>query len=328
MKFKGSKAVEFLLARGNLPVLYWLKKDILEVPADRERKNLKKFAERIRILEAQLPEGGWEVKKYNNQEDKWAKTRMIVETLRNLLRLYLYGCTLEDAGIKKALEFLLATQSEEGDFRGAYLNEYATTYHCLILEVLGLYGLDRDKRTQKGFEWLMKNRQTDGGWAIPYRTVDKEELRKRYTNPHHKNLPPLPPDKSKPSSHLVTGMALRALALSPTWKTRPETKEAGRWLMGRFFKEDYYEDRQEASYWEEINYPYWATNIVSSLDALARIGFSPEEPAIQEALAWLAKRQNKHGYWYAGLKKAGVEDHLWATFAVLKVLKMFNILEL
>ena len=30
MKTKTSKAIEFLLARGNLPILYWLKKDILE----------------------------------------------------------------------------------------------------------------------------------------------------------------------------------------------------------------------------------------------------------------------------------------------------------
>ncbi len=91
MKIKGSKAVEFLLARGNLPILYWLKKEILEVPADRERKNLKKFAERIRLLEDQLPHGGWEVKNFKNQEDRWAKTRSIIETLRNLLWLYLYG---------------------------------------------------------------------------------------------------------------------------------------------------------------------------------------------------------------------------------------------
>ena len=49
MKFNINKAIEFLLARGNLPILYWLKKDILEVPVDREYKNLKKYATRIRI---------------------------------------------------------------------------------------------------------------------------------------------------------------------------------------------------------------------------------------------------------------------------------------
>ncbi|OQX55176.1 MAG: hypothetical protein B5M54_03225 [Candidatus Aminicenantes bacterium 4484_214] len=327
MKIKGSKAVEFLLARGNLPILYWLKKEILEVPADRERKNLKKFAERIRLLEDQLPHGGWEVKNFKNQEDRWAKTRSIIETLRNLLWLYLYGCTYEDQGVKKAIEFLFSTQTEEGDFRGAYLNEYATTYHCLILEVLELYGLDRDQRTQKGFQWLMQNRQNDGGWAIPYRTVGKEELKNRYSNPHSKNLPPLSPDKTKPSSHLVTGMALRALSISPTWKSKSETLEAARWLTTRFFQEDYYEDRREASYWEEISYPYWATNILSSLDTLARLGFLPEEAPIRIAIEWLAKQQNKHGYWLSAVKKAGIQDHLWATFAVLKVLKMFKLLE-
>ena len=42
MRTRTNKAIEFLLARGNLPILYWLKKDILEVPVDREFKNLKK----------------------------------------------------------------------------------------------------------------------------------------------------------------------------------------------------------------------------------------------------------------------------------------------
>ena len=35
MQFNTNKAIEFLLARGNLPILYWLKMDILVVPVDR-----------------------------------------------------------------------------------------------------------------------------------------------------------------------------------------------------------------------------------------------------------------------------------------------------
>src|SRR4030042_431382 len=53
------KAIEFLLERGSLPVLYWLKRDILDVPYEREIRNLKKYAARVRILESQGPDGSW-----------------------------------------------------------------------------------------------------------------------------------------------------------------------------------------------------------------------------------------------------------------------------
>ena len=98
--------------------------------------------------------------------------------------------------------------------------------------------------------------------------------------------------------------------------------------MGRFFKPDAYEDRVLASFWEEITYPFWATDVLSCLDSLSRIGFSPEEEEIHNALKWLQKRQAPQGYWRSGLKKSILEDHLWVTLAVLGVIKRFGYLEL
>lgn len=327
MKFNTNKAIEFLLARGNLPILYWLKKDILEVPVEREYKNLQKFAARIRILKKQRPNGGWCRKKYEGLP-QWEKTYFIVETLRNAFRLYNYGCSLEDERIKKAAKFMFSTQSEEGDFRGAYLNEYAPTYHALTLEILCLYGLDKDKRTQKGFGWIIKNRQDDGGWVIPYRTIDKEKLKARYNFEAQLRLNPIKPDKSQPFSHLVTGMILRAFAASPTWQKSKEAWKAGKLLLTRFFEADKYEDRRLSSFWTEITYPFWATDILSSLDSLSKIGFDVENKTIQQAMRWIQKKQNKDGFWEAGLSKSSLEDHLWVTLAVLRVIKRFGLLEL
>jgi len=273
MKVNPNKAIEFLLARGNLPILYWLKKDILEV--------------------------------------RWEKTYYIVDTLKNMFRLYNYGCILGDEGIQKAVKFLFSTQSKAGDFRGAYLNEYAPTYHALTLEVLCLYGLDKNERTQKGFLWIMKNRQDDGGWVIPYRTIDQEQLKSRYNFEAQLKLEPVKPDKSQPFSHLVTGMVLRALAASPTWRKSKEAWKAGELLLSRFFKADKYNDRWLPSFWEELTYPFWAT-----------------DEKIKKGLNWVLKKQNKQGYWEAGNRKFSVEDHLWVTFAVLRVFKRFGLLEL
>jgi prenyltransferase beta subunit len=325
-KFNPNNAIEFLLARGNLPILYWLKKEILEVPTEREYKNLQKFASRIRILKAQKSNGGWCKRRYEGHS-RWEKTYYIVETLRNLFRLYDFACSLEEPGIQKAISFLFSTQSKEGDFRGAYFNEYSPTYHALTLEILCLCGMENDKKTQKGFRWIIKNRQDDGGWVIPYRTIDQEQLKNRYNFKAQLKLEPVKPDKSRPFSHLVTGMVLRALAASPTWRKSKEAKKAGELMLSRFFKEDEYDDRRPPSFWEEISYPFWATDILSCLDSLSKLGFSMEDERIQKGLEWLMKKQTKQGYWEAGNKKSSLEDHLWVTFAVLRVLKRFGLIE-
>jgi hypothetical protein len=327
MKARTNKAIEFLLARGNLPILYWLKKDILEVPVDREYKNLKKYADRIRILKSQRPNGGWCKKRYEGPSC-WEKNHYIVPTLRNTFKLYDYGCQPEMDEVQKIIEFLFSTQTKEGDFRGAYLNEYAPTYHALTLEVLCLFGMERNRKCQRAFRWLLKNHQDDGGWVIPYRTIAKSKLKKRYNFEAQLKLEPVKTDKSKPFSHLVTGMVLRTLAVSPTRRKSKVAKESGKLLLQRFFCADKYEDRHQASFWEEIIYPFWATDILSSLDSLAKIGFDPNEKRIQYALNWLINKQEKRGYWRAGFKKATLEHHLWVTLSVLRVLKKFNLLEL
>jgi len=327
MKARTNKAIEFLLARGNLPILYWLKKDILEVPVDREFKNLKKYADRIRILASQRANGGWCKKRYDGPLC-WEKNHYIVPTLRNAFKLYDYGCQPEMDEVQKIIEFLFSTQTKEGDFRGAYLNEYAPTYHALTLEVLCLFGMEKNRKCQKAFRWLLNNHQDDGGWVIPYRTIAKSKLKKRYNFEAQVNLQPVQSDKSKPFSHLVTGMVLRTLAFSPTRRKSKLAKDTGELIMQRFFCADKYEDRHEASFWEEIIYPFWATDILSSLDSLAKIGFDRTNKKIQLALNWLINKQEKRGYWKAGFKKATLEHHLWVTLSVLRVLKKFDLLEL
>jgi hypothetical protein len=327
MKVNPNKAIEFLLARGNLPILYWLKKDILEVPIDREFKNLQKYASRIRILKSQKSNGGWCKRKYEGHP-RWEKSYYIVDTLKNMFKLHNFGCTSKDEGIKKAIKFIFSTQSKAGDFRGAYLNEYAPTYHALSLEILCLFGHDKDEKIKKGFRWISNNRQDDGGWVIPYRTIDQKQLKNRYNYEAQLKLEPIKSDKSRPFSHLVTGMVLRALAASPTWSKSKEARKAGELLLSRFFKADKYNDRWLPSFWEELTYPFWATDILSCLDSLSKIGFPVGNENLQKGLNWILKKQNKQGYWEAGNEKFSIEDHLWVTFAVLRVLKRFDLLEL
>jgi hypothetical protein len=60
--------------------------------------------------------------------------------------------------------------------------------------------------------WLLTMPQDDGGWTIPTRTLElslKVMLTVRET---------FEPDRSRPSSHLVPGIVLRALAALPRYR--------------------------------------------------------------------------------------------------------------
>lgn len=325
MRFNTAKAIEFLLARGHLPVLYWLKRDILDVPIDRESKNMRKFAARVRILETQKPDGSWWEKR-SDTPVQWERTLYRVETLRNLSRLYDYGCTVREEGVQKGLNFLFSLQSKEGDFRGTVLNEHTPTFHALTLELLCRYGLEKDRKVQKGFRWILANRQKDGGWALFLQPTPQSTARSGARSRSHPRGQPFKPRRTQPFSHHVTGIILRALAESSTWRKSREARQAGEKLLSCFFCDEVYEDRTFPSDWEKICYPFWNTDILGSLDALSKVGFGPDNETIQQGLEWLLKRQNSQGFWECGHRKATLEEHLWVTLAVLRVLRRFELL--
>ena len=88
------------------------------------------------------------------------------------------------------------------------------------------------------------------------------------------------PDRSRPSSHLITGIVLRALAAHPRYRHSADTCRAAELLKSRFFRRDVYPDRAAPSNWLIFSYPFWWTDLLSALDCLARIGFRPGDPDI------------------------------------------------
>ena len=128
------------------------------------------------------------------------------------------------------------------------------------MELLIKSGYSEDKRIDKGFKWLITKRQNDGGWAIPFRTLDMkyvDALKLQNT---------LQTDPKMPFSHLITGMVLRAFAAHPIYRNAPEAYQAGKLLLNRFFKRDKYNDRQDKKYWRSVSFPFWFTDIITSLD--------------------------------------------------------------
>jgi hypothetical protein len=272
-----------------------------------------------RIVAQQSDDGSWHYpggKSRARSREKYDQ----LETFRQAAILVEeFGFTREHSSIERAARFLFSFQTKEGDIRGIYGDQYATTYVGAIMEVLIKAGFADDPRIEKGFRWLLAMRQSDGGWAIPLRTVGASFSEFFDLSRHQK---PIVPDRSKPSSHLVTGMVLRAFAAHPGWRRSAEVRRAGELLVTRLYKRDFYGDRGAVSYWERVSFPFWFTDIVSALDTLSRLGFGAQTPTIRTAVDRLREVQSADGTFRFKLVRGKGEDRpWWICLAVARSLK-------
>jgi hypothetical protein len=184
-----------------------------------------------------------------------------METYRILRELVEKYCmNTGSSSLRKAAEFLFSCQTHEGDFREICGTQYVPYYSAAIMELLIKSGYSEDSRISTGFEWLISIRQNDGGWAFPLRTVGK----KLYVETFKART--VEPDRSKPFSHLVTGIVLRAFAAHSTYRKSSAAAHAGHLLVSRFFKADTYPDRRAPSFWTSFSYPV----LVQRLPLIAR----------------------------------------------------------
>jgi len=116
---------------------------------------------------------------------------------------------------------------------------------------------------------------------------------------------------------------LRAFAAHPQYRDTKEARRAGELLKSRFFKPDAYPDRKVPSFWTKFTYPFWFTDLLSSLDSLSLLGFTSEDLHVEEALRWLVDRQQEDGLWRVKLLKSGRGKnlHLWVSLAICRVFK-------
>jgi hypothetical protein len=202
-----------------------------------------------------------------------------------------YGMTRDQSAMRRAAEYLFLHQTDEGDFRGIYGNQHSPNYSAGIMELLIKAGYEGDARIARGFEWLLDIRQRDGGWAIPLSTVGAK------LNALTTNGDTVQPDRAKPFSHLVTGVVLRAFAAHKQPHVSLEARNAGALLGSRLFRRDVYPGRNAADFWSKFSYPFWFTDLLSSLDSLSLLGFNSEDAAISNALDWFVARQRPSGFW-------------------------------
>jgi hypothetical protein len=311
--------VPTLLSCENPAIKYFTRRDLLEEEVG-PVNDLWQLPAALKILKKQQDNGSWKYPGQIRRELRSRENYDQLETFRMLGELVeKYGFHKEHPQIQKAALYLFSCQTDEGDFRGIYGNQYATTYSPAIMELLIKAGYGDDSHIEKGFHWILSQRQEDDGWAIPTRTRNKK-YKEALSLPE-----PLQTDRSKPFSHLVTGMVLRAFAAHPEYRKSEEAKKGGELLASRFFKPDKYPDRRDKKYWEGVSFPFWFTNIVSGLDSLSFLGFARDYPPIQEGLDFLHHRQNQEGTFDLKLLLTRDKDlKYWVCLAVCRLFKRYG----
>jgi len=282
----GRDPIPILLREGSPALVARVRRALIDDDEAPGAAEIAAYAEVKSFLRKQEKKGGFPIKAAERAmgSEKFARA---MATLRALDRLTELGLDVTLPGVKSAAEFLLSSQAKDGGISDLTLGEtkesrgkmVAVHFHGWALAVLCRAGLDTDDRIEHGFRFLLANRQADGGWA--WRGVRTDSA-------------------ARPSSHLITGMALRAFAASPSRRSSREARRAAELLATRFLQPDRYPDRRAATYWEQLGEPRFYTDVLDALDSATAVGLGKENSGVRTAEAYLRGRQQPDGLWYPG----------------------------
>ena len=310
--------IEPLLGCGDPAVILAAGRDLLG--KRRSAQALWELPEVARILRSQQPDGSW-LYAGNQPGLAFGEDYTQLETYRRFGQLLvIYGLDRRHPAIEKATEYLFTRQTSEGDFRGIHGRQYSPNYSTDIAELLIAAGYADDERLERCFRWLLFVRQDDGGWAIPWRTLG-HNIQTAMACPL-----PLEPERSRPFSHLVTGVVLRAFAAHQGYRSSEAARSAGALLVSRFFERDAYPDRGSADFWRKITFPFWYTDIVSALDAVGRLKPARPFEKVTQAIEWLRGRQGRDGVFRVYILKNRSVPNLefWISLAICRVLRLWK----
>jgi len=306
-----------LLGTNDKALIFLIERDLLENSCG-SIESLWQLPEPQKILSHQQLNGSW-LYKGKRPGDEFGEAYELLETWKTLRKLVeIYGFNNSHPLIYRACEFMLSYQTQEGDIRGILSNQYMPYYMGVILEILIKAGCEKDSRVEKGMQWLLNNRQDDGGWIAPLLLYKMSDYYKICTQP------PVEPPKDLPFSHMVSGMVIRAFAAHSRNQKSPEAIKAGILLKSRLFKKDSYTSRQAETYWLKFQFPFWWTSLLTVLDSLKQLNFPSQDEDIQKGLDWFVNNQGADGLWKADYGRKGLTDpDYWVTFAICKILKYF-----
>jgi hypothetical protein len=305
--------MEWLLEPECAPVRYWTLVDILDrSPDDPEvraaQAAIPTYPPVAELLATQERDGYWGKRDYYLPR-AGCGTFWVLSVLADL------GLTAEEEQIRRACDWMFTHQRGNGTFcrrrriPGQGMVWQADTEPCTharIVRFLVQFGYAQDPRMRKAIEWLVPIQRDDGMWFCRG-AGGRGCLR-------------------------ATLDVLRLAALDPQTAARPGITRAATAVCGLLMEPrmSRYHVGEAWGTWECLKYPYFGFSVISALDALARLGYVPEEPQIAAAAEYLLSRQLSSGAWPLDeswphspidFGQPG-EPNKWLTLDALRVLKL------
>jgi hypothetical protein len=303
--------VSWLAQPENPAVRFRTLTELLDLPADHPdvaaaRAAVTDTAPVSQLLAAQKAGGYWIQRDY--YLPKHSGTFWVLSALGDL------GLTAEDEHIRRACDFMFTYQRENGAFcrrrrvpgQGlVWSTEPGPCTHARITRFLIQFGYAEHPRTRAAIGWLLSAQREDGSWHC-HRPWRYGCLR-------------------------ATADVLRLAALDRETAALPQIARAARWVcdllmkprMGRYHVSDS---------WEQLEYPHFNYGVISTLDALARLGYTREIAQIDRALGYLLSRRLPDGSWPLDVRPRRApfdvgepgEPNRWVTLDSMVVVKLLG----
>jgi hypothetical protein len=142
----------FLLESNNPAIVYLCKRDLLDEKV--EPVETLCLHEPNLILKRQQPGGFWKYN-INSQDMRTVRSYNLLETYHNLgILVEKYGFNKKHPAIIKTRDFIYSFQSQKGDLRGIYGNQYSPNYTAGLIELLIKCGFEEDEEVNLALDWL------------------------------------------------------------------------------------------------------------------------------------------------------------------------------
>ncbi len=303
---------DWLLEPENSPVRYWTLIDILGRPYDDPQVRaaqalIPAYPPVAELLAAQERDGYWGKRDFYLPRASRG-TFWVLSVLGDL------GLTAEEEHIRRACEFMFTHQRENGLFcrrrrvpgQGEVWQEHGEPCtHARIVRFMIQFGYGNHPRVRRAIDWLLPIQRDDGMWFCRA-SGDRGCLR-------------------------ATLDILRIAALDPQTASQPgitQAADAIRYLLMKPRMSRYHVGDAWGT-WECLKYPYFGFSVISALDALARLGYTLDEPGVAPAVEYLLSRQLPDGTWPMDADWPGSpidfgqpgEPNKWLTLDAVRVVR-------
>jgi len=304
---------EWLLEPDCAPVRYWALVDIVNrPPVDPEvraaQAAIPAYPPVAGLLAAQENDGHWGSRDYYLPR-AGRGTFWVLSVLGDL------GLTADEEPIRRACDWMFTHQRESGAFcRRRRVPGQGTVWqedtepctHARIVRFLIQFGYAPDPRVRKAIDWLLPAQRDDGTWFC--RGAEGRGCLR------------------------ATLDVLRLAALDPQTAARPGIAQAATAVCGLLMEPrmSRYHVGEAWGTWACLKYPYFGFSVISALDALARLGYTPEDAKMAAAVDYLLSRQLPEGTWPLdeGWADSPIhfgqpgESNKWLTLDALRVVKL------